>query len=251
MNNTLLKSVIAATAVTISALSFQEIAEAATVKFFDGTFNDSDWTKAFQATGSPSSETAEPSLSGGNPDAFRLTTHTWGNGTQGVVYHFNNRAVYDPSTQGAIASIDYSADVIGLNTFSGVFGDGLLLEQDGRLFISAFTAVRYPSQWQTKSVSGLTSDGFLPLDGDAAPDFSIQGAAITFGYIRTNTISGSTTTIRHGIDNWSVNVTTVSATSVPEPSSILGLLAIGFAAARSAIASLGASSLLQGKQEQK
>jgi hypothetical protein len=239
MNNRILKSLIV---VTISALSLQEIAKAATFNFFDGTFNDSDWIRAFQSTGSPSLETAEQSFSGGTPDAFRLMTHTWGNGIQGVVYHLSNQTIYDPSTQGAIESIDYSADVIGLNDAPGVFGDGLLIQQDRRLFISAFTAVRFPSPWQTKSVFGLTSDSFLSLDGGTAPDFSVQGEPISFGYIRTNTISGASTSIRHGIDNWSVNVTNVSVTSIPEPSSILGLLAI---------ASLARTSLFQSKKEQK
>jgi hypothetical protein len=242
MNNKLLKFAIVATAVSVSALGFERIAEAATFNYFDGTFNDSDWTKAFQAMGSSSLETAEQRLSGGNPNSLRFMTHTWGGGVQGVVYHLSNTAVYNPSTQGAIESIDYSADVIGFNNSPGVFGDGLLLQQDGRLFISAFTAVRFPSSWQTKSVSGLTSDGFLPLDGGAVPDFSAQGAAIAFGYIRTNTIFGSVTTIRHGIDNWSVNVTTVSATSVPEPNFVIALLAL---------ASFGLNSALQSKHEQK
>jgi hypothetical protein len=242
MNNALLKSAIIATAVTVSAFGFAEIANAATFNYFDGTFNDSDWTRAFQATGSPSSETAEQRPSGGNPDGFRFMTHTWGNGVQGAVFHLNKNAVYDPSTQGAIESLDYSADVIGFNTSSGVFGDGLLLQQDGRLFISQFTAVRFPSSWQTKSASDLTSSSFLSLDGGAAPDFSATGDRIAFGYIRTNTIPGAGTTIAHGIDNWSVSVTNISTASVPEADFVLGLLAL---------ASFGITSTLQRQREQK
>ena len=244
MNNALLKLVIVAGTVTVSALGFEGIAEAATFNYFDGTFNDSDWTQALQATGSPAVETAEQSFTGGNPDSFRLMTHTWGGGIQGAVFHLNNTAIYDPSTQGAIESIDYSADVIGFNDDPGVFGDGLLLQQAGRLFISQFTAVRFPSSsWQTKSVSDLTSDGFLALDGGDFPDFSAEGAAIAFGYIRTNTLPGAVTTIEHGIDNWSVSVTNISTTtSVPESNFVLGLLAI---------ASFSLGSTLQRKQKQK
>jgi hypothetical protein len=242
MNNALLKLATIAVAITVSSLTFEEVAKAATFNYFDGTFNDADWTKFFQATGSPAFEVAEQRTSGGNPDSFRFMSHTWGNGVQGVVYHLNNNVVYDPSTQGAIDSLDYSADVIGFNTSSGVFGDGLLIEQGDRLFISQFTAVRFPSPWQTKSASDLTSSSFLSLDGGAAPDFSAAGDAISFGYIRTNTIPGVTTTIEHGIDNWSISVNSVSATPVPESNLVLGLLAL---------ASFGFSSTFQRQKERK
>ena len=198
--------------------------------YFDGTFNDSDWTRYAEVTrGTPVyQETAEQSLTGGNPDAYRYMTHTWGNGTRVVVRHFNINAMYDPSVSGAIGYIDYSADVIGLGGVDGVFGDAFLIEQDNRLFMAAITAVPITtSGWLDKDYFNLTADNFRAVDGGVGPDFSALGSAITFGYARSNTLLGGVSTVAHGIDNWSVTIH-----DAPEPGMLallgLGITLIGF-----------------------
>ena len=206
--------------------------------FFDGTFNDADWTRIVNITSGTFEETATQSPSGGNPDAFRSMTHTLRGGTSANVFHFNNNAIYNPAL-GAIASIDYSADVRGLpaSTIGGVFGDGFAIRQAGRLFRTGTTGIVNNSPWQTKSLLGLTGGNFIALDGGSGPDFSITGSVIQFGYERNNALGGSSTTpriIAHGIDNWSVrlNLATVPVpepSKTPEPSTIisLGLLGLG------------------------
>jgi hypothetical protein len=228
---------------TASALTFSFLvttpAQAAT--FFDGTFNDADWTRIVNITEGPFSsfeETASQSLSGGNPGAFRSMTHTWGNNTAARIYHFNVNAIYDPAVEGAIASIDYSADVRGLpgSTIGGVFGDGFAIQQDGRIFRTGTTGIGNNSPWQTVSLLNLTSGNFIALDGGSEPDFSITGSSIQFGYIRGNFIPTRTVrTVAHGIDNWSVtlNLATVPVpepSKTPEPSTIISLGLLGFGA---------------------
>ncbi|AFZ48307.1 protein of unknown function DUF1555 [Cyanobacterium stanieri PCC 7202] len=227
---------------TASALTFSFLvatpAQAAT--FFDGTFNDADWTRIVNITPSPSGssgETATQSLSGGNPDAFRSMTHTLTGGTAVNVFHFNNNAIYNPAL-GAIVSIDYSADVRGLTPSAGTFGDGFAILQDGRIFRTGTTGVSTGSPWQTKSLLGLTDGNFFALDGGSGPDFSITGSLIQFGYERNNanfSPSPTARTITHGIDNWSVrlNLATVPVpepSKTPEPSTIISLGLLGFGA---------------------
>jgi hypothetical protein len=188
-------------------------AEALTT-FFDDTFNDSDWTRFAEHQSGPLffEETAEQRTSGGNPGAYRHMTHYWGSGTQVFVFHLNNNAIYDPSAQGAIVSINYSADIIGFyySPNFGVFGDGILIEQDGRLFRTVTQGNPFNNLWQTKSFTGLTADNFTALDDLVShPDFSSAGSPIKFGYIRANTIFTTPATLSHGIDNWSVTISTV------------------------------------------
>ena len=165
-------------------------------------------------------------------------THTWGGATGARIYHFNVNAIYDPAVQGAIASIDYSADVRGLpaSTIGGVFGDGFAILQDGKIFRigSTSTGIANNAPWQTVSLLNLTSGDLVPEEEGTEPDFSIAGSPIQFGYIRGNIIGTSTVrTVAHGIDNWSVTLNTIApppvSVPVPEPSTIisLGLLGLG------------------------
>ncbi len=144
------------------------------------------------------------------------------------VYNLSN-FVYNPSTQGAIESIDFSYSAIGFGS-GGFLGDGLLLEQDGKLFAGAFTGLPYTNTWQTKSVSNVTAFPSLAFDG-SIPDLSASGSPIRFGYFRTSTQSGGFFTTRNGIDNYSVTVNQVPIpVPVPEPSTILGLGVLGLGA---------------------
>jgi hypothetical protein len=80
------------------------------VTFSDGTFNDADWTSSLQVLEGPFSSVSHTETqvaSGGNPDAYRLNIREWGFGTRAAVYNLNSLAVYDPSTQGAIASVNF------------------------------------------------------------------------------------------------------------------------------------------------
>jgi hypothetical protein len=217
------------------------LANASAVTFFDGTFTNSNWTSSINISQGPFSSTSYSGTqvaSGGNPGDYRLDTRTWGLGTQAQVFNLNSLAAYDPSKQGAISSIGFSEDIIGFGTNGSTYGDGLLLEQGGQLFVGAFVASPLGTNtWQNRSSIGLTAVDFTPFFGLSHPDFSMAGSPIMFGYARTNTIFGGVATVQDGIDNWSVTATTVPA--IPEPETyvlmLAGLLTIGAVARRRTI----------------
>lgn len=69
---------------------------ASALTFFDGTFNDSDWTSSINISQGPFSSvsyTGTQVASGGNPGDYRLDTRTWGLGTQAQVFNLNSLAV--------------------------------------------------------------------------------------------------------------------------------------------------------------
>lgn len=212
------------------------LVKASEITFFDGTFTNSDWTNSINISQGPFSSVSYSDTqvaSGGNPGDYRLDTRTWGLGTQAQVYNLNSLAVYDPSKQGAIGSISFSEDIIGFGSNDGdTYGDGLLLEQGGQLFVGALVASSSGTNtWQSRSSIGLTAADFTPFFGVSHPDFSKEGGPIMFGYIRTNTNPGGIVTLQDGIDNWSVTVSTI-----PEPETyvlmLAGFLIIGTVARR-------------------
>ena len=75
-------------------------------------------------------ETADQQSSGGNPDVYRQMLHTWGGGTQVIIYHTYVAGTYDPGIDGAIDTIDYSEDQIKL-AGAGTIGRGMIAVQDG------------------------------------------------------------------------------------------------------------------------
>ncbi len=184
----------------------------AQVAFHDTTFNEGDWTtEVFFRSGQGGSATAVQSLVGGNPGAHRLVTHTIGTRpAQVFVVHERAGATYDPSTQGAIAAIDYSFDA---RTFSdpGYGGQSatLAIRQGGVVYCGPFFA-NGEFIWRSTAQSGLVASNFTVLNGAAHPDFSSTGDPLHFGLVTSNTnpeggIIGQSTTIV-GYDNWSVGV---------------------------------------------
>lgn len=101
------------------------------VSFFDDTFNDADWTGlniAYNASAAGSIFTTGQVLSGGDPGAFQGMTKSW-KGPGGIlVGELKNGAIFDPSKQGPIASIDFSLDAetiadpggLGVDFFSAI-----------------------------------------------------------------------------------------------------------------------------------
>jgi hypothetical protein len=207
------------------------VAEAAPVTFADGTFTDADWVSSLQVINGPPgalSFSAAQSASGGNPGPYRLNTRTWGGDNRGAVFNFKVAAVYDPSTQGAIGSIDFFQDVIGLSNASipGTYGAGIAVLQGGQAYFAAATPLPLTSStWASRSSLGLTALDFGVFGAAGLPDFSAGGGPITFGYWRSNTIPDPVRTAADGIDNWRVVVNPASS-SVPEPAS-LALFGIG------------------------
>jgi hypothetical protein len=173
------------------------VASAVPVVFSDGTFLDGEWTTTVLPSGVGGSGSAGQAATGGNPDAFReisitLVMPTSTTGARVDVVSIKPSAVYDPGTQAAIASIDYSEDAILLSGGGNGHALTLALEQAGVIYAG---------------IPRLVS-----------PDSAWSGAPIAFGFWRAfSSPPGSSGATRvGGIDNWMVAVQPVS-----EPGSAL------------------------------
>ena len=224
-------------AVLLAIISVASPVYGNSIVVFDDTFLDSNWTQTATVRSGPPifTATANQSPTGGNLDAFREMTHTWGSPTEAtsvVIDHMYNQITYDPKTQGAIGSINYSEDGIIISTTAppGIVGRGMDIFQDGVFYRSlTSTGVFYAltdTTWTTFSLAGLTAADFTSFTG-THPNFSATGDPMQFGYLRSNGLFNEVITNVHGIDNW-----TVTINPVPEPSSLylaiiggLGLIA--------------------------
>jgi hypothetical protein len=233
--NTRTNRILARAALTLVFAAVVGSAQASTM-FFDGVFNNSDWslTVVTNATGIGSTAQGFQVPTGGNPNEYREIRHqliVTGPPYNGAVFsfHLNNNAFYTPSTQGAISYIDYSEDDIN---FVDQPGDGqsagLLILQNGNYYRQQNPLLVMPysgySSWTTNPAPGLLAADFaeVTLAGvvipSSNPDFSATGSIMQLGFHRGNSgNSGYETDC--GIDNWSVNI-------VPEPASAC-LLAVG------------------------
>jgi hypothetical protein len=184
------------------------------VELADSELDDADWGIAFvsQTAGSTVDQQAVQQASGGVDDsAFRQMTHvieeTGGCADEKcslVVYHQSSLS-YDPSTEGAIAFIDYSEmHRISEPAFEGAaVGWSFSVEQGGTLYVAfgertGFTA----TEWSPDAICGITPEDFT----QEGLDFSTSGGPITFGFTRSNTNTSADNVQRnvHGIDEFKV-----------------------------------------------
>ena len=211
----------------------------ASTSFFDGVFNNSDWslTVLTNATGTGSTAQGFQVTTGGNLNEYREIRHqlvVTGPPYNGAVFsfHLKNNAFYTPSTQGAISYIDYSEDSINFVPDTIVPGNGqasgLLILQNGKYYRQNNPLLVMPysgySTWTANPAPGLLAADFAEVslagivNAGSNPDFSATGSIMQLGFHRGNSGNGGYDT-DCGIDNWSVNI-------VPEPASA-GLLALG------------------------
>jgi len=206
---------------------------AASTTFSDGIFSDADWSAAVVSeVGPPVSFTAQQVATGGNPAEYRQVQHSYGGPGSIVSGHLQDAAIYDPASQGAISSLDFSFDIMLLNGGDSLtVAYGALLYQNGSYYGGGgllTTITPTTNVWVSHTFSGLDSAAFSRLSGPAGatPDFSASGGAIQLGYFASNGTSGGPTATLSGLDNWSMSVT-----PVPEPASalllLIGLLAYG------------------------
>ena len=218
-----------------------------TTTIADTTFNVSDWS-SFSVIPAPGEAPAiinfNQVASGGNTGSYmqlnisQTSTDIGGGsdifgGIQSAVLTWN------PSTQGAITSLDISVDWKGLS-IDGSSYLNLFFIQNGLVFVAPnnFTFVGGETEWTSYSGStiypGDLYRGFH-LDGTYEAsflDFSQSGGVISFGLGSCEARSAAITN-SIGIDNFSVSVTT---SAVPEPSTYalfgLGALVLVMAARR-------------------
>jgi hypothetical protein len=202
-------------------------AAAQALSFFDGVFDPADWSVMIGGSGA---STPVQMLAGGNPDEyFEITnepTPVPGTTVQG--FHLHSSFVYDPGISGAIASIEWSLDVLNVD-----FGHaaGLAIVQ-GPTMTGADVFVTAPLGFGSWVSTGPTL--LSPSDLSVLLDVSSSGAPLTFGIFSANSydpVAGDLDNVV-GYDNLSITVT-----PVPEPSALAlvgaGLVAVVLARRRS------------------
>jgi hypothetical protein len=216
------------------ALLVTGITSQAQTVFSDGTFPNADWSAskiADTTPGAAASFSAFQSLSGGNPNAFRETQHSYAGPGGLIVGHLNSLALFTPSLQGQIQTIDGSYDGIVISVgSSNAVGYGLALKQNNAYYTKAGAVFVPGSGWTSRTFTGLTSADFGRVD-DASfhPDFTLTGSVLQFGYYTANgSAFGASELSDSGIDNWSVSI---NAANTPEPGSALAMLACSIMAA--------------------
>lgn len=205
------------------------------VNFTDGTFNLSNYTQTTAFLSNPSATlTVAQCASCGNPGQGLQIIGTFpAPGITGAIGFVGNSFIYDPATQGAILSVDASADKdLSISPIASGTGNTFrpLIEQDGIDYLAAISGpvigTGGTTGYNTLSQDGLLATNFLEYDfatgtsGTARPNF--DGDTISFGLAQIFT-SGGTVSLEADYDNLNIGVN-----SMPEPSS-LALLTLGLA----------------------
>ena len=222
--------------VAAMALCMLPVARAATMTVSDTVMSSVNWTEGYVTNGPAAGQSSTQQLTGGSggDGPYRETLLTVPGGyTYLNVYHVSNSFTYNPATQGDILSLDFSIDY---KTDGSTVGQGFVVAQGGNVWYGSYIAIASSGQWLSRGSSGpLTALDFQGFFDAARPDFSANGAPITFGYNTANssTLYGYSTT--SGFDNFSVTITHDPSTApVPEPTmlSMLALSAIALARRR-------------------
>jgi hypothetical protein len=160
---------------------------AAGVVFADSTFNLANYNEVTWVSNSNPTISADQTLTGGNPGpALQILTTSTANfdSYQGFV---NTSFVYDPTTQGAIKTINASMDkYFGSNVaLLSNFVRPLIL-QNGMYYVAPISVPSTLGVWLTGSQNGLTASDFVLLsftngqvDSTQHPNFA--GSVMEFG----------------------------------------------------------------------
>ena len=205
----------------------------ADVTFSDSVFNNTDWSvnTVNIATGGTS---VGAQAAGGNPGTGREVTNTMN--LLGTIYSFHAygstpATTYQPSVDGAVASVEWTIDGRWLSGIGGQ-GQGIALGamQGGNLYYADYDITGSTGAWNTFLATGLVSSDFTPFNGGPAIDFSAGGAAIRFGFVVGNYAPDQAYFNTCIYDNYSVTIRTV-----PTPAAgatVLGMGGLGMLRAR-------------------
>ena len=214
------------------------------VMFFDGTFDNAQWTTTKFIDTTPTLDAtgaSEQVGSGGNPGSARQTTHHWRITSSGVSIafaHMNSAFSFDPGA-GLIQTltVQYDFRLPSSVNWVNTVGTGPMLSQGGALY--SFAGGRAPgtdpSAWLTYQFDGSSASIWNKIDGGGHPDFNSGGAPIFFGYYTSNGGSGANIklTAVSQTDNFQVDIT---ATPIPTPSAglMMGVVVLACAGRRKA-----------------
>jgi hypothetical protein len=199
----------------------------------DASFSKTDWSSFADETtvvlGSVSTGALSSEPTGGNPGSWLEVDETSGTGPFNMWLGVTEDSwVYNPSTEGAISSIDISGDVLGITGPSSIAFQALILQNGNYYFgVGGFVSTA-TGNWETSAASGLLSGSWAEINpGDGSwdysqnPDFSSSAAPITFGYVEgVNGTSPTGGNAAEGFDNVNIDVHTAA---VPEPAPLFAL----------------------------
>ena len=212
--------------------------------FSDGTFNLGNYSAPITYNSNPGNPTIAVSqaTTGGNPGDALLFTYDFSADPGATISTatglINSSWNYDPSTQGAIAGINFSVDK-ELNTIFPIssISAPALLEQGGQYYIDFLSGDTTGGVYQTISGTDLQAADFGLYDFATGtyntainPNFTSTGGEISFGIANRQNISdplgSSEVTVYDDNLTWDI-------VSTPEPGSLLllgiGLLAVALA----------------------
>ncbi len=191
-------------------ISQASLAAADSLHQSDGDFLDSNWVVETLLAGSASVDAVVTLPTGGDPGAYRDMSMSLGVApTDGVAAaQLFSSAVWDPSEDGSILGINFSLDFAALD--GNPTRVGLVIEQGGMLYSHVLVNGDDDPDWHSFSVFWLEAEDFPPLDifESGQPDFSENGGPLRFGFATGQfaIYAGGTTSLHHGVDNWSVAV---------------------------------------------
>jgi len=179
----------------------------------DDDFDDGQWADVVEAFGAGGSGGGGRLSYLGQQGAYyrqvSITVNSAGSGSaaQVAVFSFKQGAVYFPSTDGAILSIDYSESSINQSGGNGQYS-APAIRQNGKLYTlvpggKAFTTPE--TSWTPHSLTGLTQNDFRTIASAADhPDFSTNGGRMEVGFMRLQVVQagGGGSTTKVGIDNY-------------------------------------------------
>jgi hypothetical protein len=215
--------------------------------FTDASFNLANYSESpvFGTSGSDTVTFSQCSTCGNPGQALQIDITLPAGLDLAAIGFANNTFSYNPSTQGAISTIDASVDKNIITNIpvdsSLVLGNTFrpLIEQDGIFYLAAIAGPAFDggtTGFNTISQSGLHASDFVSYDfttgtfGSANPNFA--GDPILLGIGQIAQFSNDNVSFTGIYDNLNLTVNAVNA--VPEPSGFLPILGglVGFAWAR-------------------
>jgi hypothetical protein len=212
----------------VGLLFLATTATAAVTVVRDGDFADADWelvSFSFKSTSGahPGGSVTASQQSGGNPGTLRRVVNNIAQAPSGSEFssswgvHLKKGFVYDPSVQGAIATIDYSEDARKITSQQLT---GFAVRQGGKLFYTEAGVFNNSSWTRVEQLAidpsiftEVTADGLL---SGSKPDFSASGGSLEIGFIRANSNGngGGAYSVTGDIDNWEVRIAPPCTTAI-------------------------------------